>query len=52
LSTGDTADNVFVTNTLDPTSHFESATDNVLELYKKITGKDLDLVNLPEDEDA
>lgn len=42
-------DNVFVTKSLDPQSHFESATDDVLSLYKKITGKDLDLVNLPED---
>ena len=43
------SDNIFVTNTLDPTSHFESAANNVLEIYKKITGKDLDLENLPED---
>ena len=42
-------DNVFVTKSLDPQSHFESATDDVLSLYKKITGQDLDLVNLPED---
>lgn len=43
------SDNVFITNTLDPTSHFESAANNVLEIYKKITGKDLDLDNLPDD---
>lgn len=43
------SDNVFITNTLDPTSHFETAATNVLEIYKKITGKDLDLDNLPED---
>lgn len=43
------ADNIFVTNTLDPTSHFESAANNVLDIYKKITGKDLDLENLPDD---
>lgn len=43
------SDNIFVTNTLDPTSHFETAANNVLEIYKKITGKDLDLENLPED---
>ena len=43
------SDNIFITNTLDPTSHFESAANNVLEIYKKITGKDLDLENLPED---
>jgi len=44
------SDNVFVCNSLDPTSHFEEATENVLRLYKQITGKDLDLVNLPDDE--
>lgn len=43
------ADNVFITNTLDPTSHFETAANNVLEIYKKITGKELDIDNLPED---
>lgn len=34
---------------MDSTSHFESATVDVLELYKKITGKDLDLTVLPDD---
>jgi Rab GDP dissociation inhibitor len=43
------ADNVFVTRSMDPTSHFESATEDVIRLYKKITGKDIDLVNLPEE---
>lgn len=43
------SDNVFITNTLDPTSHFETAANNVLEIYKKITGKELDIDNLPED---
>jgi len=33
---------------LNPTSHFEGETENVLELYKKITGEELDLVNLPD----
>ena len=33
----------YITKTLDPTSHFESAADNVIELYKAITGKDVDL---------
>ena len=42
-------DNIFITNTLDPTSHFESAARNVLDIYKKITGKELDLENLPDD---
>jgi Rab GDP dissociation inhibitor len=43
------SDNVFITNTLDPTSHFETAAQNVLEIYEKITGKKLDLENLPDD---
>lgn len=47
----DVKDNVYVTKSLDPQSHFESATEDVLSLYKKITGKDLDLTNLPEDTD-
>jgi Rab GDP dissociation inhibitor len=42
-------DNVYVTKTLDPTSTFESAAQDVLRIYKSITGKDLDLENLPED---
>lgn len=35
--------NWYVTSTLDATSHFESAAENVIDIYKKITGKDLDL---------
>jgi len=45
------SDNIFITKSMDPQSHFESATEDVLYLYKKITGKDLDLTNLPEDND-
>jgi len=45
----DFKDGMIVTKSLDPTSHFESATEDVLNLYKIITGKDLDLENLPED---
>jgi len=40
---GNGEDNIFVTNTLDSTSHFETATENVLEIYKAITGKNVDL---------
>ena len=38
-----------ISESFDATSHFENETENVLQLYKKITGKDLDLVNLPEE---
>jgi len=43
------SDNVYITKSMDPQSHFESATEDVLALYKKITGKNLDLTNLPEE---
>lgn len=39
----DNPNNWFVTSTLDATSHFETAADNVLEIYKAISKKDLDL---------
>jgi len=45
----DFKDNLFITRSLDPTSHFETATEDVMHLYKLITGKDIDLENLPED---
>lgn len=36
-------DNVFVSNSYDETSHFESATADVMSLYKRMTGEDVDL---------
>ena len=44
-------DGVFISTSFDATSHFENETENVLNLYKEISGKDLDLTNLPEDVD-
>lgn len=38
-----TEDQVFVTASYDPTSHFEDATKEVLEMWRTITGEDLDL---------
>lgn len=35
--------NVFVSSSYDATSHFESATDEVIDLYRRVTGKELDL---------
>lgn len=35
------SDNVFVTSSFDAVSHFEGDTDDVLNLFKKITGKDV-----------
>ena len=48
---GNYNDGVYISNSFDATSHFESETENVLELYKQISGKDLDLTDLPEDAD-
>lgn len=36
-------DNVFVTSSFDPLSHFEFDTQNVIDLYEKMTGTKLDL---------
>lgn len=47
--TGDgTQDQVFVSASYDPTSHFEDASKEVLTLWRTITGSDLDLTDLPE----
>jgi len=41
-----------VTSSYDATSHFESASLNVLDIYEKITGEVLDLnIEPPEDEE-
>ncbi len=44
-------DGLFISETFDATSHFETETETVLRLYTEITGKALDLDNLPEDID-
>jgi len=36
-------DGVFVSSSYDSTSHFESATDEVIDLYQALTGKPIDL---------
>lgn len=43
------ADNVYVTSSYDPTSHFQTTSEEVLQIWKTINGTDLDLtVNLDE----
>lgn len=44
-------DNLFITKSYDPQSHFEAASEEVLELYEKITGEKLDLNIEPTDEE-
>lgn len=39
-----TDDNIFVTSSLDPTSHFEFATQEVLDIYPRITKSPLELL--------
>ena len=36
-------DNIFITTSFDPQSHFENDTDNVIDIYQKITETKLDL---------
>lgn len=40
-------DGLYISDTFDATSHFENETENVLKLYTEITGKTVDLENLP-----
>jgi Rab GDP dissociation inhibitor len=46
-----TKNQVFVTSSYDATSHFETATDEVLALYEKIMGKAIDLAISAEPDD-
>lgn len=45
------ADQVFVTNSYDPCSHFEDASDEVMRMWKTITGEELDLTIPPGEEE-
>ena len=45
------ASKLFITESYDATSHFESATEDVLAMYQRITGETLDLNIEPSDED-
>jgi len=40
-----------VTKSYDATSHFESATDEILEMYTRITGEKLDMNIEPSEDD-
>ncbi|CAE8720821.1 unnamed protein product, partial [Polarella glacialis] len=46
-----TKDGVFVTSTVDESSHLEEGAKEVLAMWKTITGEDLDLTVLPEEEE-
>jgi len=38
----DTADQIFVTKSYDATTHFETTCENIIDVYKQVTGKDFD----------
>ncbi|KAL1522820.1 hypothetical protein AB1Y20_017789 [Prymnesium parvum] len=42
-----TKDKVFISESFDPTSHFETAISDVMRMYKRITGKELELTSGP-----
>lgn len=46
-----TSDQVFVTTSYDPSSHFEDASTEVLKIWKTITGEELDLTVPPDEQD-
>lgn len=43
--------NLWITNSYDATSHFETASDEILRIYEKIVGEKLDLNIEPNEED-
>lgn len=43
--------NLWITKSYDATSHFEQASNEILEIYEKITGEKMDLTNIQPDED-
>ena len=46
-----TQDGCYITSSLDATSHFESASEEILQMYEKIVGEKLDLNIEPDDEE-
>lgn len=45
-----TKDKIFVTTSYDATSHFETTCEDVMDVYKRVTGKDVDLSPPPKKE--
>jgi len=44
-------DQCFISTSYDGTSHFESTSEDVLNIYKRIIGKDMDLTPKKQEED-
>ncbi len=45
------ADNLYVTKSYDATSHFETASEDILSIYERIVGEKFDLNVEPSDDD-
>jgi Rab GDP dissociation inhibitor len=44
--------NLWITSSYDATSHFETASDDILQIYEQIVGEKLDLnIEAPDDEE-
>ena len=43
--------NVWITKSYDPSSHFEVASEDILQVYEKLTGEKLDLNIEPDEEE-
>jgi len=46
------ANGIFITKSFDATSHFETTCDDILAVYRRVTGEELDLSKLPNPKDA
>jgi len=42
-------DQVFITKSFDPETHFQTSCEDILDVYKRITGKDMDLKPKPQE---
>lgn len=45
-----TKDQVFISKSFDPETHFDKSCEDILDIYKRITGKDMDLTPPKKDE--
>jgi len=43
-------DQVFISKSFDPETHFDKSCEDILDIYKRITGKDMDLTSPKKDE--
>ena len=42
-------DSVFIPSSMDASTHFQDATQEVMDIYKRVTGKEVDLNSNPQD---